>query len=124
MALANLCKHIGCLKRAKPDGYCSNPNHKAVKHRSDDKYNLFYHTPSWRKLRAMKIENNPTCEDCDKEGVARLADVVDHIIEIKDNWDLRLDYDNLKSRCHKHHNAKTAQRRHDRRIDPSELSNR
>lgn len=67
----------------------------------------------WRKLRLLKLEANPLCEcnDClagKKRYVA--AEVVDHIIAIESQPELRLVWENLRSmakRCHDRHTALT-----------------
>ncbi|MDT2597763.1 HNH endonuclease [Enterococcus dongliensis] len=46
---------------------------------------------------------------CLKEGVIRKADITDHVQELRDRWDLRLDESNYMSLCHSHHNLKTRQ---------------
>ena len=47
------------------------------------------------------------CQDCLDIGITEVARVVDHVIELKDNWDLRLDDDNLRPLCQTCHNRKT-----------------
>jgi len=44
---------------------------------------------------------------CYQDGVIRKADVVDHIVELRDDWSRRLDESNLRSLCHRHHQRKT-----------------
>lgn len=70
----------------------------------------FYKTRGWRKLRAAYVRQYPICEDCREQGRATPVDVVDHVTEIKDGGD-PLAWDNLRSLCHAHHNAKTARGR-------------
>ena len=57
----------------------------------------------------------PLCDHCSEKGITKSADVVDHIIEIRDGGD-PLSYDNLQALCHKCHNKKTAQERKHRTI--------
>lgn len=68
----------------------------------------FYHTPQWRKLRALKIKNNPLCLHCERKGYLNPATEVDHIIPIVDDQSLALDYSNLQSLCKSCHSRKTA----------------
>lgn len=67
-----------------------------------------YNSDRWRKLsRQIKLRDDFLCQKCIKEGVYSNADITDHIIEIKDDWDKRWDTGNMISLCHFHHNKKT-----------------
>lgn len=65
---------------------------------------------AWRKLRAVKLAANPLCEcdDCKATGATVAAQVVDHIIPIRQRPDLRLTWSNLRSMSKAHHDAHTA----------------
>lgn len=118
MAVKKQCNHAGCKTlidyRQK---YCE--KHKAEqttvkreeRKQSEGKYFQFYQSRTWRKASCLYRLNHPVCEDCLEEGLIRKADVVDHIIEIKDDWTKRLDESNFRSLCHAHHNSKTANER-------------
>jgi 5-methylcytosine-specific restriction endonuclease McrA len=67
----------------------------------------FYQSKEWRNLRMHKLSKNPLCEKCFREGFAVLAEEVHHIIDIKDDVDKSLDFDNLMSLCKKHHSQIT-----------------
>ncbi|MDO7487031.1 HNH endonuclease signature motif containing protein [Peribacillus frigoritolerans] len=58
---------------------------------------------------------NPLCEHCLLMDKVTPMDVCDHIIELKDDWSLRLDISNLQSLCNSCHNKKTAKVKKDRR---------
>ena len=73
----------------------------------------FYNSKQWRSVRSLYISKNPLCEWCKKQGITAPADVVDHIVEIKDGGDT-LSESNLQSLCHAHHNKKSAQARAER----------
>ncbi|USK78968.1 HNH endonuclease [Peribacillus frigoritolerans] len=47
------------------------------------------------------------CVKCREDGRMTKADVVDHVIELQDNYELRLTHSNLMSLCHACHNRKT-----------------
>jgi 5-methylcytosine-specific restriction enzyme A len=117
------CHAIGCHKLTK-DKYCPahtieedkqrKDMHKEYKkNRTDDKEQSFYVSKEWRMLRAHHVQSNPLCYECIQESMNnprhRISpvDVVDHIIEIKDDWSKRLDPNNLMSLCMSHHNSKT-----------------
>lgn len=68
----------------------------------------FYNSKSWKKLRALKLANNPICEHCLKEDKLTPAQMVDHIQPITlTNTELFLEYDNLQSLCNNCHRIKT-----------------
>ena len=72
----------------------------------------------WRQLRAIKLAQDPYCEECQAHGIYRLASVVHHKIEVEsgltpaDCKRLAFDLNNLESvcpQCHReiHKNRKT-----------------
>ena len=79
------------------------------------KRDAWYSSRDWRNLRRSYISRNPLCEFCFARGITKAADVVDHIIERKDDDSLRLDSRNLQSLCHRCHNLKTLEERDRRR---------
>ena len=87
----------------------------------DLKRDSWYSSRDWRHLRRAYISRNPLCEFCARRGITKAADVVDHIIERKDDDSLRLDSGNLQSLCHKCHNIKTLEERDRRRGFSAEL---
>lgn len=71
----------------------------------DKKSKDFYRSKAWKELRNLAFNrDNGLCQSCLKQGEYRTADVVHHIIEIKSDWEKRLDLNNLESICHKCHN--------------------
>lgn len=81
-------------------------------HRRDKQtYDEVYNTTRWRLIRDLRLKAScGLCDMCRENGIIAKADVVDHIIEIKDGgepFDLR----NTQSLCHYHHNKKTAKER-------------
>ena len=81
---------------------------------AEKKRDAWYSSKEWRGLRRSFISRNPLCRMCLDRGVVRAADVVDHIIERKDDDSLRLNSENLQSLCHRCHNAKTLDERRKR----------
>ena len=60
----------------------------------------------WKKYRAWYLKQHPFCVECKKEGILKLANVVDHIIAVRKGggfWDTN----NHQSLCTAHHNSKT-----------------
>lgn len=70
---------------------------------ADDEYVGFYKSKEWRTLRKQILERDlALCQRC---GMP--AELVDHIIPSKDDWDDRLNPDNLQSLCRECHRIKT-----------------
>ena len=70
-----------------------------------EKYNSFYQSSEWKALRWQKFcDCNGLCELCLKNGIIREGKEVHHIEPISENWDKRLEYDNLLLLCSEHHN--------------------
>lgn len=66
-------------------------------------YVKFYHSTAWKHKRQEILERDyGLCQRCGME-----AELVDHIIPSKDDWNDRLDNDNLQSLCRRCHKAKT-----------------
>ena len=65
----------------------------------------FYQSAPWRRLRAVKLEQNPMCEECERNGRYTPAQMVDHIVPINKGGSV-LDLDNLQSLCGGCHNEK------------------
>lgn len=81
----------------------------------------FYQSDQWRKLRAVKLSNDPLCQHCEKRGYFVEANEVDHITPIADDKTLILDYDNLQSLCKSCHSRKTIQENKDK-LKPKEVN--
>lgn len=105
------CAEFGCGNLTR-NTYCK--THQKNAQESTRKYdkeirdpitNAFYRSVEWVKVRLLALErDNHLCQWCLKDGELNKADVVHHIIEVKDNWSLRLVLSNLVSLCHKCHN--------------------
>jgi len=66
----------------------------------------FYLSTEWRRLRAVKLMNNPLCEQCLKDGWTTPGEDIDHIIDIVIDPLLCLSYDNLQTLCKSCHSSK------------------
>ncbi|MCH4891193.1 HNH endonuclease [Acidaminobacter sp. JC074] len=65
----------------------------------------FYHSKEWQKVRqAALLRDYHLCQECLKHNVIKSAEIVHHIIEIKDDWSKRLQIDNCQSVCKSCHN--------------------
>jgi 5-methylcytosine-specific restriction endonuclease McrA len=67
----------------------------------------FYNTAEWKALRKYVLSIEPLCRRCKVENKLVPASVVDHIIDISDNPDIRLDVNNLQPLCKSCHSSKT-----------------
>lgn len=79
-------------------------SNKRYNENRDPKYGRFYNSKEWRMLAAKRLQDSGyRCLWC-----KRIADEVDHIVEIKtpEGWDRRLDYDNTRALCHDCHDKR------------------
>lgn len=118
------CKKIGCINLTRDKtGYCElhiqeyleylkmqkaerdKRYDERVRRIRDKQYYEFYKSDEWArtKTRAL-IRDKGLCQWCLSKGIIRTADVVHHIVPIKENWGLRFDLQNLISLCHECHN--------------------
>lgn len=75
------------------------------KHKRNRERQLFYQSTVWAKARELALKrDNYLCVECLKEKKIRKADVVHHIVEVKDDFTKALELNNLTSICHTHHN--------------------
>ncbi|MDE3838650.1 HNH endonuclease [Bacillus methanolicus] len=75
------------------------------KKKRDLRSTAFYKSKAWKELREYVYRKQyGLCQRCLKRNEFVRGDIVHHIIEIKDDWDKRLDEDNLEVLCHKCHN--------------------
>jgi 5-methylcytosine-specific restriction protein A len=65
-----------------------------------------YEFPVWRKLRTLKLAQDPLCEYCRTQGLLTPATDVDHIVPLVAGGE-PLDMGNLQSLCHWCHSRKT-----------------
>lgn len=66
-----------------------------------------YDTTAWQKLRRLKLDVDPVCEDCAAMGRVRIAVAVDHRIAVSQGGEPFPALDGLASLCTPCHSAKT-----------------
>lgn len=76
-----------------------------------DERNKFYWSKAWREMREqIKRRDNNECQDCKRKGKLTTGAgerlIVDHIIELKDRPDLKLEPSNLELKCFTCHEIK------------------
>src|SRR6056297_495423 len=106
------CSFPGCPVLVEPGiSYCENHSKKVnssrnklydEKHR-DLKAKKFYSSSAWHRARKYKLAQDPLCEYCSENERTTIATEVDHIIPLKIDWSRRLDFNNMKSTCHRCH---------------------
>jgi 5-methylcytosine-specific restriction enzyme A len=65
----------------------------------------FYNSKAWKDKRAYILKRDGyLCQECKKYGKNTEAKLVHHVIEIEDDYSLRLKNNNLVSVCHGCHN--------------------
>ena len=67
-------------------------------------YHPWYHTRTWRAIRARRLAIEPLCRTCNRLGVIKGACVADHVIPHAGNWYLFTSLENTQSLCEEHHN--------------------
>jgi len=109
-----ICTQQGCNTLV-PQGKSRCPKHEVKdsttqrfydQQRKFDKYTLFYKSPEWMRTRKFVLNRDSSlCQDCLSRGRYSPASTVHHIVELKEDWTLRLDLMNLISVCHSCHNT-------------------
>ena len=106
------CRYPGCPAVVPRPGYCD--AHSASMHRDYGRARRgfdaevgFYQSRQWRSVRAAFLREHPLCGACGVAGRLVPAQVVDHVVPIKDGG-ARFEAANLQSLCVSCHNAKTA----------------
>lgn len=83
-----------------------------VRYDRDKEYSEFYQSRAWRNTRKqVLLRDKYMCQECLRNGVVNSKNkkerfYVHHIIELKDDWDKRLDMGNLETVCGRCHIAK------------------
>jgi len=67
----------------------------------------FYRSMEWQNMRIYILYRDKTCRKCSTEERPVMAEEVDHIIDIADRPDLRLDPNNLQGLCKSCHSKKS-----------------
>ena len=106
------CAAFPCPNLAMPGcAYCA--QHRPT--RAPKETDPFYVSVEWRRFRDWYIGKHPLCEQCQREGRPDIpADMVDHIIELKDGG-ARTSEENAMSLCWKCHGIKTARAKNHRK---------
>ena len=94
-------EHIGIKrKQEQADRY----NERVRNNEYNKQYTKFYQSSVWKQTRMTKLLAQPLCEECLKHNNVTQGQIVHHIIEIRDDWDKRVDQNNLETICRECHN--------------------
>lgn len=78
---------------------------KCSQSRKEYEYDWFYKSSAWRTIRKMALDrDNYLCQMCLKDKVIKDAEIVHHIVYVKDDFNKALDLDNLMCVCSSCHN--------------------
>lgn len=106
------CRHPGCGDLVR-SGYCDKhkPAERADRLAGQRDYNQrrsdsdsLYGTQRWRKLSVAFKRRHPCCSECERNGLTRPTEIVDHIVPAKEDLSLFWDWKNLRALCHDCHN--------------------
>ena len=64
-----------------------------------------YNTKRWQSLRIRVLRESPLCVYCNEIGVIQKAEVVDHIVPVREKRDLAFERSNLQSLCKRCHDG-------------------
>lgn len=67
-----------------------------------------YNTARWKRIRVLKLQASPLCEDCEARGITKPARAVDHRSPIKQGGEAFPPLEGLASLCVPCHSRKTA----------------
>ena len=75
------------------------------KYKRDKKSKQFYQSSAWAKCRELALKrDNYLCQDCLLKKRIKKADMVHHIVEVKDDFTQALVLENLRCLCNSCHN--------------------
>lgn len=98
------------------ESYCDEHKHlrkesiklyESKRYERDKQFIKFYNSSVWKDTRkSIMLRANGLCQYCLAEGTIQKAEVVDHYIPIKIDYEKRLDNENLVASCIRHNTLK------------------
>jgi 5-methylcytosine-specific restriction enzyme A len=77
---------------------------KPVRNKRPTKYDKFRGSREWQRKRAAIVQRDlHLCQVCMQQGIYNSAVEVHHIVPLSEDFNKRLDDNNLICLCHKHH---------------------
>jgi 5-methylcytosine-specific restriction enzyme A len=125
MHITYYCSHANCYKKVSKKGYCQKHQKKRYDRHSDKRYkqenkeahnerSRFYGSKRWKKVRLLKLMQDPICEHCKAVSIITLAVDVHHKKNRIDYPELTFDLDNLEALCKAHHTLESNKERSNR----------
>lgn len=72
--------------------------------RTDYREQSFYNSPAWARIREkVMLRDLNICQFCLMKEIFEVGDLIHHVIELKEDFDLRIDERNLITLCSKCH---------------------
>lgn len=94
-----------------------NKAYDTARQREEPHIRKFYNSNRWREIsKQVKLRDDYLCQECLRNNIYKPCDVTDHIIEIKDNFEMRWDIENMESLCHLCHSVKTRKEEKNRKV--------
>ena len=87
-------------------GYCD--IHRRQREMRRGSSNARGYTRQWGRVRDAFLARHPLCVQCEREGRAEAARVVDHIVPHRGDQRLFWDENNWQQLCKRHHDVKTS----------------
>jgi len=103
------CRNITRNKFCEEHQIDFDKKHKQLQQKYDKERSVQHgkdYDSEWRKVRLIKLAQDPLCEDCLRFGITEPAVMVHHIKSIEERPDLRLIMSNLESLCNNCHEVK------------------
>lgn len=103
------CLHPSCRQLIPfTDGYCKKHNpsqeYNRTRAKRDPEYLKFYKSKAWIGARKNAlIRDDYLCVSCLNTGLYTTAQLVHHKVEVRDDFEKRLDPENLESLCESCH---------------------
>ncbi|MBZ5203209.1 HNH endonuclease [Planomicrobium chinense] len=98
------CRNFIAFTRTYCEKHEPNKEYNQARRRYDNTYIKFYKTRAWLKLRRIALMRDDfMCKTCERNGIIKEAQLVHHLIEVKTDWDKRLELENLESICESCH---------------------
>lgn len=102
-----LCRANGCSRISEPgSSYCIRhkdnfyqKQYNAMRWEVSPKERMFYNSKEWKKLRKLVLLEEGCCRQCGSYGGIEGKLDVHHIVPVKEDWDKRLNRDNLCVLC-------------------------
>ncbi|MCQ9302688.1 HNH endonuclease [Mammaliicoccus sciuri] len=105
----------------------STKSYETYRYERDKQFIKEYNSKVWKQTRkSIMLRDDGLCQYCLAEGIICKAEVVDHFIPMRDDFDKRFDADNLVASCIRHNTLKEKdeQRLRNKQITLEEYKNK